>query len=125
VFEPGAARLAAQRRPRKEIDAMRHAVDAERASGETRDAYAASRAFHLALARASGNEYLVKLAESLWHPGLADAIFDQQAQQAGSLDGDVEEHEAIVAAIADGDGTRAEALTRRHIRVALERLLDA
>jgi DNA-binding GntR family transcriptional regulator len=124
VFEPGAARLAAQRHPRKQLDAMRLAVRAERAGGETRDAYAASRAFHLALARASGNEYLVKLAESLWHPGLADAIFDRQARQPGSLDGDAEEHEAIAAAIADGDGTRAETLTRRHIRKALERLLD-
>jgi DNA-binding GntR family transcriptional regulator len=124
VFEPGAARLAAQRQPREELDAMRLAVQAERAGGEPRNAYAASRAFHLALARASGNEYLARLAESLWHPGLADAIFDQQIRRPGSLDGDVEEHEAIVAAIADGDGTRAEALTRRHIHSALERLLE-
>jgi DNA-binding GntR family transcriptional regulator len=125
VFEPGAARLASARRPREELDAMRLALRAQRAGGETRDAYAASRAFHLALARASGNDYLVRLAESLWHPGLAEAIFEKQAQRPWSLHGDVEEHEQILAAVEAGDGELAEALTRSHIRSALERLLGS
>src|SRR6478672_5111894 len=56
ALEPGAARLAAERRDPGSIAAMRDAVKLQRASQHDREAgYAANREFHLALAAASGN----------------------------------------------------------------------
>jgi DNA-binding GntR family transcriptional regulator len=123
AFEPGAARLAAVRRPGAQLAALRAAIGEQRGSASTRAAYAASRAFHLALARASGNEYLVRLAEALWMPGLAQAIYELQAEDPERLRSDLSEHEAIADAIESGDGDLAESLTRRHIQAALFGLL--
>ena len=124
AFEPGAARLAAMRRPTSELAALRAAIADQRASSSTRGAYAASRAFHLALVRASRNDYLIRLAEALWVPGLAQAIYELQAEEPDRLTTDVGEHERIAAAVEGGDPSLAEALMRRHIESALSRLLD-
>jgi DNA-binding GntR family transcriptional regulator len=122
ILEPGAARVAATRRPAAQIAAMHEAVEAQRgASGP--EAYAASRAFHLALVRASGNEYLVRLAEALWVPGIAQAIYEQHRDAQERLVADVAEHERIAAAIEAGDGDLAEALTRHHIAGAIAEML--
>jgi DNA-binding GntR family transcriptional regulator len=122
AFEPGAARLAAARRPAVELAAMRTAIARERRAGASLAAYAASRAFHLALVRASENEHLIRLAEALWVPGLAEAIFDRQAADPGYLRGDADEHERILAAIEAGDGSAADELARDHILEAFSRM---
>lgn len=122
ILEPGAARLAASRRPAAELEAMHDAVDAQRlASGL--EAYAESRAFHLALVRASGNAYLVRLAEALWVPGVAQGVYEKHRDAQERLVADVVEHERIVAAIQTGDGDLAEALTRHHIAGAIAAML--
>ena len=121
VLEPGAARLAAARRPSEELAAMRVAIDAQRGSG---GGYAASRDFHLALVRASGNEYLIRLAEALWIPGMAQAIYDKQEESFQTVQSDAAEHERIAAAVAAGDADLAEALTHHHIGAAFARLVS-
>src|SRR6476659_10837232 len=69
ALEPGAARLAAQRRDPEAIAAMRDAVTLQRqAAGDGMDSFAANRSFHLALAAASGNPHLTRFAEMLWVP---------------------------------------------------------
>lgn len=123
VLEPGAARLAAVRRPVDQIAAMREAIEAERRSATTGEAFAASRDFHLALVAASGNEYLLRLAEALWVSGLGLPIFERQAQAPGRVDSDVSDHERILEAVEAGEPELAEALTRRHIASALTALL--
>jgi len=124
AFEPGAARLAAVRRPVAQIAALRAALADQRASTAIPAAYAASRAFHLALAHASENEYLIRLAEALWGPGLAQAIYELQAVRLPArLATDLAEHERIAEAIERGDPDLAEALTRHHIQAALSELL--
>jgi DNA-binding GntR family transcriptional regulator len=123
VFEPGAARLAAARRPAAPMAAMRAALVDQLTSTDTRSAYGASRAFHLALAQASGNEHLVRLAEALWMPGLAQAIYERQVERSEHLIDDADEHQRILAAIELGDGEMAARLTTEHIRAALEQLL--
>jgi DNA-binding GntR family transcriptional regulator len=123
VFEPGAARLAAGRRLAAPMAALRAAIAAQLTSTDTRSAYGASRAFHLALAQAAGNDYLVRLAEALWMPGLAQAIYERQVEHSEHLITDVDEHQRILAAIELGDADLAERLTREHIRAALEQLL--
>jgi DNA-binding GntR family transcriptional regulator len=124
AFEPGAARLAAARRPASEIAAMHDAIDDQRRRGRTERAYVASRAFHLALVRAAGNDHLVRFAEALWAPGLAEAIYERQTANADALRDDVAEHLAIVAAIEAGDEDAAATLTRTHIAAALGILLS-
>jgi DNA-binding GntR family transcriptional regulator len=124
-FEPGAARLAALRRPAGALVSLWQAVEAQRRSQDARSAYASSRSFHLALVRASGNDYLVRLAEALWRPGLAQAIYERQTAAAERVIDDVHEHEAIAVAVEAGDADRAERLTRAHIESALAGMIGA
>ena len=124
VVEPGAARLAAVRRATEELSAMRRAIDAERTSQDWISAYDASRSFHLALVRASENDHLIRMAEALWVPGIAQAIYELQAgTDTHLIETDVVEHERIVAAIEAGDVELAEALARHHIAAAHARVL--
>jgi DNA-binding GntR family transcriptional regulator len=122
IVEPGAARVSAARRPAEQLAAMRAAVDLQRGAAGL-EAYGASRAFHLALVRASENEYLIRLAEALWGPGLAQAIYEQHRDAQERLVTDVAEHERILAAVEAGDGDLAEALTRHHIAGAIAEML--
>lgn len=122
ILEPGAARVAAARRPADQLAALRAAVESQRGAAGL-EAYAASRAFHLALVRASENEYLIRLAEALWVPGIAQAIYEQHRDAQERLVADVAEHERIAAAVEAGDGDLAEALTRHHIAGAIAEML--
>ena len=68
-IEPLAARLAAARRDPAELRKLRKAMTPSRRGPKA--AYAASRTFHLELAAASGNPFLVDFAEALWAGGSA------------------------------------------------------
>ncbi|MCG7429384.1 FadR/GntR family transcriptional regulator [Dermacoccus nishinomiyaensis] len=81
--------------------------------------------FHVAIARAAGNalatDLTVAIRESMRSPirhGM-NRVDDWQAVRARLR----EEHEAIAAALADGDGSRAADLLDAHIRRASEQLL--
>jgi len=74
-----------------------------------------NREFHLALVAASGNPHLEHFAELLWVARISVAIYTAQAAQNDGTDAWAGEHEAIIEAIAAGDGDRAETLTRDHI----------
>ena len=102
---------------------MRAAVESQRRSGGGTAALAASRDFHLALVRASGNEYLARLGEALWVPGIAEAIYERQAEGPEQALADAAEHERIADAVEAGDAGLAERLTREHIAAALHRML--
>jgi DNA-binding GntR family transcriptional regulator len=120
VLEPLSARRAAERaRPsdRRELEAI-VAADAE-----TVEAYTLhDTRFHLAVARASGNELLLDLVEraredffawanDLWfHIDLhaRDDVRDE-------LNASIAEHRPIVAAIAGADADQAERLMRAHV----------
>jgi len=103
---------------------MRQAIEDERTSSDRRSAYQASRAFHLALVRASQNEHLIRAAGALWVPGVAEAIYEKQAEADDLIETDVAEHRRILDAVAAGDPELAEALARRHIRDAHARVLE-
>jgi len=102
---------------------MRKAVDAQRRGDGGIGGLAASRDFHLALLRASGNEHLIRLGEALWVPGVAESIYEQQGESAERVPADAEEHARIADAVEAGDADLAEALVRHHIQSALSRLL--
>ena len=145
VIEPGAARLAAGRRLEEPLARMRAAVAAQRRSlRSVQRSFEANREFHLALAEASGNEFLVQFAERLWVARIGETIYERQVEtrpddsRAGHLSEagrrapgnrdrmllDVREHELIIEAIEAGDGRRAESLVRRHLSDAMKRSTD-
>jgi DNA-binding GntR family transcriptional regulator len=116
ALEPGAARLAAERRDDEAITAMREVVAEQRRVGNDRDAsFAANRRFHLRLAAASGNPHLTRFAEMLWVPRIGVPIYQAQAVEPRGPQAWADEHEHIVDAIAAGDGDAAERLTREHV----------
>jgi DNA-binding GntR family transcriptional regulator len=125
VIEPGAARLAAVRRLEEPLERMRAAVAAQRRSlRSVGRSFEANREFHLALAAASGNEFLLQFAERLWVARIGATIYERQVQTQERMLLDVREHEQILEAIEAGDGRRAESLTRRHLTDAMKRSLD-
>lgn len=117
ALEPGAARLAAERRDAEGIAAMRAAVDRQRSvAGDKIESFAANRAFHLALASASGNPHLTRFAEMLWVPRIGVPIYQAQALEPAGAKAWADEHERIAEAIAAGDADAAERLTREHVQ---------
>jgi DNA-binding GntR family transcriptional regulator len=122
VIEPGAARLAAERRIDPSIAAMRKALaDHRRFAADQRRSFAANREFHLALVGASGNAALLQFAEHLWVGRIGAAVYERQAETPEQVLADADEHAAILDAVAAGDADRAERLTREHIAAALAR----
>jgi DNA-binding GntR family transcriptional regulator len=125
VIEPGAARLAAARRLPEPLARMRAAVVAQRRSlRNVQRSFEANREFHLALAAASGNEFLVQFAERLWVARIGETIYERQVQTQERMLLDVREHEQIIEAIEAGDARRAESLARRHLTDAMKRSTD-
>jgi len=122
VIEPGAARLAAMRRPPEPLARMRDALARQRrAGGGVRARFAASRDFHLALVSAAGNPFLDQLAGVLWVARIGEAIYEAQAPTPSQLREDADEHEAILGAVQRGRPREAETLTRRHVAAAIRR----
>jgi DNA-binding GntR family transcriptional regulator len=123
AIEPGAARLAAQRELPGPRARMRRAVAAQRrAIPAVRRTFAANREFHIALAEASGNAFLLQFVEHLWVARIGEAIYERQAESPEQMGLDADEHEQILDAIEAGDARRAESLTRRHIADAMKRM---
>lgn len=116
VLEGTAARLAARAASDMELDEL-IALNAEMASAkDTASAYELNRQFHMTLLDAAKNRYLVKsvnaLQKTLLILGPTTLIEPIRAQDA------VTEHGAIMMALHDRDGLRAEAAMRAHIEAA-------
>jgi DNA-binding GntR family transcriptional regulator len=116
VLEPGAARLAAQRRDVQKVERMREAVRQQReAADDVTASFAVNRDFHIALVAASGNAHLLRFAELLWLSRIGVPIFARQARRSSQVASWAHDHEAITDAVAEGSAARAERLTRAHI----------
>lgn len=116
MLEGGAARLAAQRSPAEAICQMESIVT------QMADAYGRSpealireldAQFHETVIQASGNAVLVELADhlSIRLRHIRALVVDVSVRQQLVL----EQHSAIVAAIAKGDPDLAEAMARTHV----------
>ena len=66
IVEPGVAALAAERRTDSRLKAMSDSTEREVSATDAAAAHDASREFHLALARATGNQEVERVLESLW-----------------------------------------------------------
>jgi DNA-binding GntR family transcriptional regulator len=122
VIEPGAARLAAVRRPEGPLREMRAAIARQRRVGAGVHAlFEANRDFHVALVAAAGNQFLEQLARLLWVARIGEAIYEAQHATRERIRLDADEHEAILAAVERGDARAAETLARRHVAAAIKR----
>lgn len=113
VLEATAARFAARASSDIEIAEMA-AINDEMASSSSR--FESNRQFHEVLLNAARNRFLIRSVEAVQKtllilgPSTLDEM--QRAEEA------IAEHRAVVAAIADRDGPRAEAAMRAHIEAA-------
>lgn len=119
IVEPGAARLAAARREKNDIAAMRAALASMRRHTLATDAgRAADREFHDAILQATHNDALVALSASI---GAAVSWTTQFKQRTRALPRDpIPDHARVSDAIALGDPDAAEAAMRALIELALE-----
>jgi DNA-binding FadR family transcriptional regulator len=124
LIEGEIAALAAQRIDRAAIAALRETIARMRAHGDSageRDA--ADRAFHLAIAEASGNEALAHTVRHLWdlRRGELWTKTEEHFHTPALREKTLADHEAIVAALAAHDARGARDAMRRHLsRVARE-----
>ncbi|MWB78661.1 FCD domain-containing protein [Pseudooceanicola sp. 216_PA32_1] len=121
-IEAVCGRLAALRSTEAELDALRRANAACRLALEDGDAdryYDQNGTFHHLIYAQSGNRFLEQEAMRL-HRRLKP-YRRMQLHLRGRLAQSMAEHEAIVDAIAAGDGTRASGLLRDHVAVQGEK----
>lgn len=119
LIEPAAAGLAAQRRSREDVQALRRSIDAMRghtlASEPGRHA---DRDFHQTILKATGNGALMVLTASV---GAAVRWTTQFKQQARTLPRNaIPEHVEVCEAVAARDSRRASESMNRLIEQALE-----
>ena len=121
ALDPLAAGLAAGRRTRDDIAAIR-AASAIHALPEhpTLDQLVRHRRFHQAVYRASHNEVLVTTLDALWDKGdryrLAGLRRDRPDAELAQKDA---EHQELMACVIAGDAAGASAVMRRHIQSSL------
>lgn len=126
VIETACARLAAQRRTARDLSSLRallremNGLSREPIRTDARSGgvfHAIDHDFHLEIARAAKNEWLVAAATEarieMFRPG---AVFKRVEPDANSL------HSQLVDAIEDRDAERAARLTERHISATLARV---
>ncbi len=127
-LEAEAAALAAERRSRAQLVAIRGALRAiarEEAAG--RDGVAADMAFHRAVARASGNRHFLALWDFV-SQFLRVGMRATRANEARRADFSAQvraEHRAVVEAIARRDPAAARAAVLRHLDMAAARIRAA
>ncbi|MCL6251515.1 FadR family transcriptional regulator [Altererythrobacter sp. KTW20L] len=117
LVEPGIARLAAERRSKEDLAAMKAALAAMRQHTLATEAgRTADREFHEALLRAAGNEVLMSLAASI---GSAVNLTTQYKQRARALPRDpIPDHARVYDAVAAGDGDGAAAAMQALVDLA-------
>jgi len=130
VLETGAAALAAEKRTAADLAELRRILsqmEAGLAGSDTTEAERADAAFHLAIARASGNSLLIQLMESLsgrLHETIGktrELWFHREQSTAAPL---LEEHRSIHEAIEQGDKDKAASLIQAHL-TKVEQVLRA
>lgn len=119
ILEPGIARLAAERRTERHVEELRRSISREEKARGGVAAHDASRDFHVTLARATGNEELVRVLESLWIVEVGRRLLSRRSAVSDWQSEDVEEHRQIAAAVDEGRADDAERLMAEHVRRAM------
>ena len=119
LLEPGIARLAAERRSERDVEQLNGSIAREEEAQDGIAVHDASRDFHVALARATGNEELVRVLESLWLVEVGRRLLSRRSAVSDWQESDVEEHREIAAAVAEGRIEDAGRLMAEHVRSAM------
>nr|WP_281381515.1 FCD domain-containing protein [Conexibacter arvalis] len=120
-IEAQAARLAAERRDDRDLDAMRAALDEMEASiAAGGDGIEGDRAFHLAIVEAARNPLLRDLMDQLAE--LVDRTSAASLTHVGRPSVSLEGHREILAAIEAADGDDAAERMRAHVATSRELL---
>jgi GntR family transcriptional repressor for pyruvate dehydrogenase complex len=125
TMEPDTAAAAAERRDEKSLAAIADALDQMRAAtARNRHREDADFSFHLAIARASDNQYFAKAMEALRQHIAVGMQFHGVSLKSTTdgLAGVFEEHRSIYEAIRDGRAAIARDLMREHLVGSRERL---
>lgn len=124
MLEPGAARLAAERRTEAELAVMQGALETMGRHGfGSAEGQAADQVFHKALLSAARNEALASLASSIGSAVQWTTHFKQQASHTPR--DPLPDHIAIFEAIRDADPDRAQSAMSDLLRMALEDMAAA
>jgi DNA-binding GntR family transcriptional regulator len=124
IVEPGIARLAAERRTPQDLRALHQSIARESRARTASAAHDASRDFHVALARATHNDELVRTLESLWIVEVGRRLLSRRSATQDWVPPDIADHRAIALAVAHRDAERAAALMAAHIDSALRHWRD-
>jgi len=114
ILEPAAARIAAGRIEGDELQALEHLFERTSGKGGIEALVQHDLEFHQAIARASGNDYLAQLIDSISSHTVRARIWRGLTQR-GAADRTIAEHRAILDALRHHDGELASALTLSHI----------
>lgn len=122
-------RLAARNRSAADLVTIHRQMLAFEAAVRSNDYLAMSETnlhFHVAVARAGGNPYLIQPYERLLNEGrrMLHLHFDYLARTAGDEALLTDEHAQILAAITEGDADRADRLAHAHTRQFRDRFLQ-
>ena len=116
VLEGTAARLAARAAADIELDEL-EAINAELARAtDAGDAFRLNRMFHAALLDAARNRFLRHAMQSLQKTLMI--LGPTTLAESDRFEGALDEHAALLAALRDRDGARAEQLMRAHIEAS-------
>jgi len=119
IIEPGAARLAAQRREREDMRRMKEALAAmRRHTLATEAGRAADRDFHAAILRATRSPALISLSAGIEAAVSSTTQFKQRARALPR--NPIPDHVRVYEAIAAGDPDAAEQTMRALVELALE-----
>jgi GntR family transcriptional regulator, transcriptional repressor for pyruvate dehydrogenase complex len=121
LLEPAIAALAAERANEADIEEIRRSLDAfehEVERGDDVDEAQAGAHFHQTLAKATGNQTLMRLIESLRGVLSATGSVLSEHERGASL----EAHRALARAVLDRDAEKAERLMREHLEDVSRRL---
>lgn len=128
AIEPEVAALAAKHADAEDVQALEALLEEMTATLEDYPVSEdADRRFHLAIARASRNSAFEAVIDQLWEmrdQSLQYRLVTQKARAAGVAPV-VDEHRAILEAIASGDSEQARMAMRSHINRVLRDLLHA
>ncbi|MBB3232875.1 GntR family transcriptional regulator [Halomonas stenophila] len=119
------ARLAARRITEDELMGLREAHEACRrmaAAGDANGYYYENGVFHQRIYEASHNHFLAQEASRLH--AVLQPYRRMQLHMRHRLERSLTEHEAVLTAIAEGDGQRAEAEIKSHVQIQGERFND-
>lgn len=114
ILEPAAAALAARQAGEEALAALRAAVDTVDHASDVEGLVEHDLEFHRGIAEATGNSYLASLLDSLSSHTVRARIWRGITQE-NAVDRTLQEHHAILDAIAAGDADLASALTVVHV----------